>query len=82
MNGCVAFGHYWPAIIFKFTFGKVKIQQYIFRKHDRFIKFDKMMEGEVSKIRNTLLQVITFLAKDMSSKTPVPDRKAHYSFDH
>ena len=41
-----------------------------------------MMEGEVSEIRNTLIQIITFLAKDILSKTPVPDRNAHYSSNH
>ena len=36
------------------------------------------MEGDVSEIRNSLLQIITFLAKDITALTPVPPREAHY----
>ena len=82
-DGRVAFGHYWHAIIFYiYRRKRLKFNDEFFTTQDRIIKIDKMMEGEVSEIRNTLLQIITFLAKDISSKTPVPDRKVHYSFDH
>ena len=61
---------------------KLKFNDEFFIKYGRIIKIDKMMEGEVSVIRKTLLQITTFMAKDISSKTPVPAREAHYSFDN
>lgn len=40
------------------------------------------MKGDVSKIRNNLLQIVTFLTKDMTAKTPVPNRQVHYYIDN
>ena len=58
---------------------KLKFNKEFFTTQDRIIKIDKMMEGEVSVIRHTLLQICTFMAKGITSKTPVPTREAHSS---
>ena len=58
---------------------KIKFNAEFFATQVRIIKNNKMMEGEVSLICSTLLQTCTFMAKGITSKTPVPTREAHSS---
>ena len=60
---------------------KLKFNKELFRIHNRTVIINKMKDREVSKIRNTLFHILTFLAQKITSKTPVPDRLALCNFN-
>ena len=46
----------------------------------RIIVIDKMLDGDVSEIRKSLLYIVKFLAKDVTTLAPVAARDADYDF--
>ena len=60
---------------------KVKFNKELFRKQNGTIILEKMTNGTVSEIRHTLFQILTFLEKKKTNKTPIPDKKNIFSID-